>query len=143
MLSGQRRALKLAQLSFFMLWGPAAYAQGAGAWVDPPSASPLAEASRPNSEAQPGPGSGETSTGPWTEPQTARSSEDAPDETSSTGAAAPGGIAAPEPATAPVPDSGVRTSFAYDHHLRREYAARDLAFRYLDHWSAQNRVALS
>jgi len=143
MLSEQRRALKLAQLSCFLLWGPAAYAQGAAAWVDPPSASPPAAKSQPSPAAESRPESGPASTAPWVEPETARTSEQVPDAPSSTRAASPDGVAAPEPGMNRPPDAGVRTAFVDERHVRREYAARDLAFSYLDHWSAQNRVALS
>jgi hypothetical protein len=87
MVSRSAAASVLTLLSGFMLWMPAAFAQGKPAWVDPPT------------------------------------------------------METPAPEDVAPPHSGQPLSAA--DPMSREQVARDLAYRYLNLWSAPNDVALS
>jgi hypothetical protein len=140
--------IRVAQVGLLLLWGPAAFAQGSPAWVDPPDSSPGVEAAHA-SPVTPAP-SGSVTTNPvpqpelpaapWLEPGVARQPPDAPVVTSSTKPAEPGPthLAAPQEPATPRPAGPSK-----DLRSERRYAARDFAFNYLDLWSARNPIALS
>jgi hypothetical protein len=136
MLWGSRRASSLTLVAGLLL-GPAALAQDRRVWVDPP-ADPMAEplsrpdpAARPGSEPAPPAGAERAARPP--------AGRDSPVATSAMPAAEPADATAtgrpPQPA---------RPSAAVTYQLTpREKAARDLAFSYLDLWSAPNPVTLA
>jgi hypothetical protein len=115
MLWGRCRASGLTLVAGLLLLGPAALAQGSRAWVDPPG--------DPTAAPQPEPG------------------RDGPVATSAMRAPPPGDAAATGRIAPPQP---ARPAAAVTYQLTpREKAARDLAFSYLDLWSAPNPVTLA
>jgi hypothetical protein len=139
MLWGWCRASGLTLVAGLLL-GPAALAQGSRAWVDPPG-DPTAAAQpdpAPRPGAEPAPMAGaerEPQAGP------AEPGRDGPVATSAMRAPPPGDAAAMGRIAPPQP---ARPAAAVTYQLTpREKAARDLAFSYLDLWSAPNPVTLA
>ena len=107
--------------------GSSGLAQSGRAWVDPPDH--LILKSEPE-ESPP------TRVPPQTAPEEAQTGHDATSSTINTG-----GSTAPE--LPPAVQPSLQAASAVPHHAERAAAARDLAFDYLDRWSAPNQVALA
>ena len=106
--------------------GSSGLAQSGRAWVDPPDH--LIWKSEPE-ESPP------TRVPPQTAPEETQTGHDATSSTINTG-----GSTAPE--LPPAVQPSLQAS-AVPHHAERAAAARNLAFDYLDRWSAPNQVALA
>jgi hypothetical protein len=133
MASGLRRVSQVALVGGSLLLGPAALAQAQPPWVDPPTGL-SAPAPQPGPAAFGGTENGAMQAGP----ESVRTDQDDPVATSSVGATRARPARAAGPAEEPLPAVPVTYRLT-----EREKAARDLAFDYLDHWSAPNRVSLA
>jgi hypothetical protein len=136
MLWGSRRASGLTLVAGLLVLGPAALAQGSRAWVDPPGDLPAEPVSRPDPAARPGSDRAAVADREARRPGPAEPGRDSP--------VAASAMRAPGPADATATGRIAPPPPAVTYQLTpRETAARDLAFRYLDLWSAPNPVTLA
>lgn len=143
MLSGPSRVLRIALIPCLLLWAPATLAQADPAWVNPPSG--LFPLQVPKSDPA-APTGAEPSTAPLTgnEPPRTEQAQTNPDDgvlRSSLRSIEPDELVAAE--STPTPRPSRSEARPTSRLSAREQATRDLAFKYLDHWSAPNRVALA
>ena len=127
-----RRATRTAVWVGLLVSVTAAVAQTPRAWVDPPD--DLLLKSAPDETPS-------IPVSPPTEPEEAQTGDD-PSSTSTASPSRIGGSTAPELPPAVQPSLQAAASAA-SRHAERAAAARDLAFDYLERWSAPNQVALA
>jgi hypothetical protein len=143
MLSGWCRASVAAYVTPALLIGPAAFAQAGTAWIDPPAASVQQEqkpldaplnVATPRLEAD----------GRIERKQLGVESPRTSDASASTRQEVPASSSEADPAAFPMPvDRPIRLTSMKDPLVEKKYAARDLAFTYLNRWSAPNSVTLA
>lgn len=143
MLLGSRCLPRTVLVSSLLLWGPASLAQVNPAWIEPRDGQPQSSAALPDIGAPSGP---EPGTVPPTalQPATTQTRQDDQSSTATMRSVKSGAYAVAEPAAPPRSAQAAQRTASVTYRLtRREQAARDLAFAYLDHWSAPNRVTLA
>jgi hypothetical protein len=140
MLSDWSCASRIAQVITLMLCGTAAHAQTGSAWVDPPTASPAEQAPPVRMDA---PADAAASVEGAIEPPAMDLGAREPVATSSVGPGQPSDHHLDRPGLHQSAQKRERSASRRDSLAHKKLAARDLAFSYLDRWSAPNPVTLA
>jgi hypothetical protein len=142
MLSGWRRAAVIAYATPLLMIGPAALAQAGPTWIDPPAATAQLEHHSAPRHVTPLRETDRRTEGSQVEAVAAPLSDDEASMEAFLEPPAHGSEVEPTALSGPVRQP-IRLASMNNALAGKKHAARDLAFSYLERWSAPNRVTLA